>query len=241
MSENMGGGCCIANNPVGDFFRSIGDIFCSDSCCVGFSSGPSESEQHARKVAKELAEMKEKSEKTSTQKEQEIMDYISRSMDSFMIEIEKINHQDFFGEKLNINTKAIREKNEQLNKKVVGCISSVLNRRLVQTDRELSTILEEKDAKKRKANFSNFVEKVQKQALKKLKVEIEKVVKAQSEVVSKEIKTRQKEIDARMEESIKELTEIMEVKEKSESELKKKQIDYMYQSALCDLLLAEVE
>ena len=44
-----------------------------------------------------------------------------------------------------------------------------------------------------------------------------------------------------MEESIEELTEIMEVKEKSESDLKKKQIEYMYQSSLCDLLLAEVE
>lgn len=74
-----------------------------------------------------------------------------------------------------------------------------------------------------------------------MRIEIDKTVNAQSEVVSKEIKARQKEVDARMEESIRELTEIMEVKEKSESELKKKQVDYMYQSALCDLLLAEVE
>jgi hypothetical protein len=234
----MGGGCCVSNHPIIDFIK---DIICSDSCCVGYSSGPSESEQHARKVAEELSEMKEKSEKSSTQTEQKIMDYINRSMDSFMIEIEKINQQDFFGEKLNINIKAIREKNEQLNKQVVGCISTVLNTRLVQTDKELSTILEERDEKKRKENFSAFVEKVKKQALSKLRIEIEKAVKAQSEMVSKEIKTRQKEVDARMEESIKELTEIMEVKEKSESELKKKQVDYMYQSALCDLLLAEVE
>lgn len=234
----MGGGCCVENHPIRDFLSSI---FCSDSCCVGNSLGPSESEKHAMKIAEELAEMKEKSEKSSTQTEQKIMDYINRSMDSFMIEIEKINQQDFFGEKLNINTKAIREKNEQLNKQVVGCISTVLNTRLVQTDKELSTILEERDEKKRKENFSAFVEKVKRQALSKLRTEIEKAVKAQSEMVSKEIKTRQKEVDARMEESIKELTEIMEVKEKSESELKKKQVEYMYQSALCDLLLAEVE
>lgn len=234
----MGGGCCIFDNPIRDFFE---DVFCSDSCCVGNASGPSESEQHAKKVAEELAEMKEKTEKSSTQTEQKVMDYINRSMNSFMIEIEKINQQDFFGEKLNINTKAIREKNKQLNNQVVGCISTVLNTRLVQTDKELSTILEERDEKKRKENFSAFVEKVKKQALNKLRKEIEKAVKAQSEMVSKEIKTRQKEVDARMEESIKELTEIMEVKEKSESELKKKQVDYMYQSALCDLLLAEVE
>ncbi len=234
----MGGSCCVSNHPILDF---LSDLFCSDSCCVGNSSGPSESEQHAKKVAEELAEMKEKSGKSSSEIEQKIMDNINCSMDSFLIEIDKINQQDFFGEKLNINTKVIREKNEQLNRQVVGCISSVLNTRLVQTDKELSTILEERDAKKRKANFEKFVEKIKKQAVNKLRIEIDKTVNAQSEVVSKEIKARQKEVDARMEESIRELTEIMEVKEKSESELKKKQVDYMYQSALCDLLLAEVE
>lgn len=238
MRENMGGSCCVSNHPFLDF---LSDLFCSDSCCVGNSSGPSESEQHAKKVAEELAEMKEKSGKSSSEIEQKIMDNINCSMDSFLIEIDKINQQDFFGEKLNINTKVIREKNEQLNRQVVGCISSVLNTRLVQTDKELSTILEERDAKKRKANFEKFVEKIKKQAVNKLRIEIDKTVNAQSEVVSKEIKARQKEVDARMEESIRELTEIMEVKEKSESELKKKQVDYMYQSALCDLLLAEVE
>lgn len=234
----MGGGCCVSNHPIRDFLSSL---FCSDSCCVGYASGPSESELHAKKIAEELAEMKEKSGKSSSETEQEIMDYINCSMDSLMIEIDKINQQPFLGEKLNINTKAIREKNEQLNGQVVGCISSVLNTRLVQTDKELSTILAERDEKKRRANFEKFVEKIKKQAINKLRIKIEKTVNAQSEVVSKEIKTRQKEVDTRMEESIKELTEIMDVKEKNESELKKKQVNYMYQSALCDLLLAEVE
>lgn len=234
----MGGGCCVSNHPILDF---LSDLFCSDSCCVGHASGPSESELHAKKVANELAEMKERSNESSSKTEKNIMEYINRSMDSFMIEIEKINQQSFFGEKLNINTKAIREKNEQLNKQVVGCISSVLNTRLVQTDKELSTILAEKDDKKRKKNFDKFVKRVQKSALDKLKTKIEKTVKAQSEVVSNEIKTRQKEVDARMKESIKELTEIMEVKEKSDSDVKKKQIDFMYQSTLCDLLLAEIK
>lgn len=238
----MSGSCCVHDfhpiRAVRDFFE---DIFCSDSCCVGNSSGPSDSERHAREVAKELAEMKEKTERSSSEIEEKVMDYINKSMDSFMVEIEKMNQESFFGEKLNINIKSIREKNEALNKQVVGCISSVMNARLVQTDKELSTILEEKDQKKRQENFSKFVENVEKQALGKLKKKIKKTVSAQSEVVSKEITTRQKEVDKKMEESIKELTEIMDVKEKSESDLKKKQIGYMYQSALCDLILSEVE
>lgn len=233
----MGGGCCIMDNPIGDFIR---DIFCSDSCCVGNSSGPSDSEQHARKVANELAEMKEHTRESSVKTEKKIMSYINSTMDSFMNDIDKLNKQTFFGEKLDINTEAIRDKNEKLNNQVVGCISNIMDTRLVQTDKELSTILEEKDDKKRKKNFDDFVGRVKKDALNDLKVKIEKTVKAQSEVVSKEIKTRQKEIDFKMQESIKEMTNIMEMKEKSETELNKKQIEYMYQSSLCDILLMEV-
>lgn len=235
----MGGGCCVGNHPIIDAFKSV---FCSDSgCCVGFSTGPTESERHAKKVADELADMKKKTEESSTQTEQRIMSYINASMDSFLIEIDKINSNDYFGEKLNINTEIIREKNEKLNKQVIGCISSVMNTRLVQSDRELKTILEERDEKKRKANFKKFIENVKKEALNKLKVEIEKTVKEQSEVISKEIEIRQNEVNARMEESVKELTEIMEVKNRSEADLQKKQVNYMYQSALCDLILAEVD
>lgn len=242
----MGGGCCVGDFPIiSSIVDGIGDvvsgIFCSDSCCVGNSPGPSDSEQHARKVANELAEMKERTRESSVKTEKNIMGYINSTMDSFMLEIDKLNKQTFYGEKLNINTEAIRDKNEKLNNQVVGCISNVMNTRLVQTDKELSTILEEKDDKKRKKNFERFVGRVKKDALGKLKVKIEKTVKAQSEVVSKEIKTRQKEVDAKMKESIKEMTEIMEIKEKSETELNKKQIEYMYQSSLCDIILAEVK
>lgn len=239
----MGSSCCVGdfifncgyNHPIRDFFDSL----CSD-CCVGHSSGPTESEKHARKVANELAEMKEKSEQSSKDVESKIMKYINSSLDSFMEEIEDINKQSFFGEKLNINTTAIREKNDALNEQVVGCVSTVMNTRLVQTDKELSTILEERDDKKRKKNFEDFTDKVKKQALSKLKVQIEKTVNAQSEVVSAEIKIRQKEINYRLEETIRELTEILDVKKKNDEELEKKQVSIMYESALCDLLLAEV-
>lgn len=234
----MGGGCCVSNHPIRDFFR---DLFCSDSCCVGHSSSRRDSEEHAKKVANELATMKENTEKTSTAIEQEIMADINASLDSFLRDIESENTKSYYGEYLKINVKAIREKNEQLNKQVIGCISNVMNRRLVQTDNELKVILEEKDDKKRKKSFEEFVSRVQRQALDKLKKEVEKTVRAQSEVVSKEIQGRQKEINKRLEETIAEMTEIMDVKQKSDIELERKQIDLMYQSSLCDYLLLECE
>ena len=65
----MGGGCCVSNHPILDF---LSDLFCSDSCCVGHASGPSESELHAKKVANELAEMKERSNESSSKTEKNI-------------------------------------------------------------------------------------------------------------------------------------------------------------------------
>ncbi len=243
----MGGGCC-----VGDFFSCcVGDFHLpcffdsgccvGDSCCVGNAPGPSESELHAKKVADELAEMKEKIGESTSKQESIILDYINASMDTFMGEIEQLNKQSFGKESLNINTSAIKEKNEQLKRHVVGCVGNVMNMRLVQTDKELSTILEERDDKKRKKNFEKFIERIKKGALEKFKKEVEKTVHEQSKVVSDEINTRKKEVNRRLEESIEELTTIMEVKNQSNSELEKKQIGYMYQSSLCELILSEVE
>ena len=214
---------------------------CSDSCCVGFSSGPSESERHAKKVAEELAEMKERSEATSKKTTDKIMRHINQSLNAFLVEVQKINKESYYGESLNINVDAIRAKNDQLNQKVSNCISSVMNRRLVQTDKELSLILGEKDDKKRNANFAAFYKKLQGQGLKKLSDEIETAVNAQLQVVSMEIETRRSEVNSRLEESVREISEIIDLKQKSETELKQKQLGYMYSSTLCDLLLAEVE
>lgn len=235
----MGGGCCVSNHPIRDFFR---DIFCSDGgCCVGNSSRSANSESHATTVANELATMREKTQKSSEETEEQVMKYINCSMDSFMQELEKINQKYFYGETLNINTMSINEKNEQLKSQVKGCISTYINTRLVQTDKELSTILAEKTKRKRKDNFEKFVEKLKKQALTKLRIKIEKTVKEQEMVVASEIDMRKSEIDTRLEENIRELTEILEVKKKNEDELSKRQMEYMYQSSICGLILEEIK
>jgi len=237
----MGGGCGF--HPIRDAISSIFGGGCGDSgCCVGVGSGSSRKTKtvdHATKIANELAKMKTDVAKSSKKVEEKIMKYINGSMERFMKEIDKINQQKFYGESLNINTKAIREKNEQLMRRVQGCVSNVMNTRLVSGDKELSVILEEKDDAKRKANFQAFVDRVKKEALEKLKEEIERTVAEQSEVVSSEIHIRQKEIQERLEETIRELTEIAEEKKNSVG-LAKRQIEYMYQSSLCDFLLQEV-
>lgn len=207
--------------------------------CISSSSGSSESE-HATKIAGELAKMKEKMDQSTRGYEEKIMEYVNRSMDSFMKAVESLNEQTFGGEALHINVEAITEKNEKLKTQVIGCLGKTINERLVQTDRELSAILEERDDKKRNEAFHAFVKRVQKDAIIALKKEIETTVRAQSEVISSEIETRQKEVNARLEESAREFTEILEMKERNDAELQQKQFGYMYESALCDFLLREV-
>ena len=241
----MGGACCVGDFLgccIGDFhLPCLFDSGCcvGNSCCVGNASGPSESEQHAKKVADELADMKERIHVSTSQQENEIIDYINQSMNVFMKEIEQLNKQSFAGEYLKINTSAIKKKNEELKSRVVGCVGNVMDERLVQTDKELSAILEERKDKKSKKNFEAFIKRVKKDALEQFKKEVEKTVASQSKVVSDEIRIRKKEVKKRLEESIKEMTAIMEIKEKNDAELVKKQIGYMYQISLCDFLINE--
>ena len=231
------GGCCIGDCCIGDC--CVFD-FCGDSgCCVGNAPGPSESETHAKKIAEELANMRETASADSKEQEEDLIDDLNSSMNEFLSEIEELNKKKFDGESLRINTNLIKEKNERLKRQVVGSISNVLNSRLVLTDRELSTILAEKDDAKRKKNFEAFVQRVKKDALKQLKENIEKTVAEQSKVVSDEIAVRKKEVNQRLDESVKELSEIAEIKKRNSSDLEKKQFEYMYQSALCGILLDE--
>ena len=233
----MGGGCCIGDCCIGDC--CVFD-FCGDSgCCVGNAPGPSEPEMHAKKVAGELANMRKTANDDSKEQEEDLIDDINLSMKEFLENIEELNKKKFDGESLRINTDLIKEKNEKLKKQVVGSISEVLNDRLVLTDRELSAILAEKDDTKRKNNFETFVQRVKKDALKKLKQNIEKTVAEQSKIVADEIEIRKKEVNQRLTDTMKELSEIVEIKKKNSSDLEKKQFEYMYQCALCNILLDE--
>lgn len=241
----MGGGCCIGDccimdNAVGDFFRDIFGGGSSGGGC-GYHPGPSKTEQHAKKIANELAEMKANVHKTSEKTETKVIEYINRSMESLVKELENLNKETYGGRTLNINIKGIREKNEQLKKEVVGSIGNVMDGRLVLTDPELSVILKENNDKKRNEKFDAFCKRVQKSALSELEKKIKKTVELQQDMIEKEITNRLEEVKKSMEEAEKAYLDIVEIKKKDDDELAKKQIQYMYQYNLYDILNDELK
>lgn len=231
------GNCCVMNNPVGDFFR---DIFSSGSGC-GYHPGPSETEQHAKKIADELAEMKEHIRESTERDEAALLDYVNRSMDSFLEELRTLNLKKFGGKSLRIDIEGLKKEKERLKTKVKGHIGDKMDQRLVQTDKELSLILEERDDKKRAKSFDRFVEKIKRQALESLQNEIRKTVNAQSNMVEREIKARISEVEKSLEETSRAYSDILKAKETGGAQLEAQQIKYMYHCELYSLLLEQTE
>lgn len=230
------GNCCVMNNAIGDFFR---DIFDTSGGC-GYHPGPSETEAHAKKIADELAVMKENIRESSEKKEKEIIDYINKSMNDLIKLLTDVNKKQFGGKSLNINISGIRANNEDLKKEVVGYIGNIMDERLVLTDKELSVILEERDDKKRNKNFDSFCARIQKQALDGLRAKIESTVRKQEQMIRHEIESRMNEVDKSMKAATKAYTDIVDIKEKNESKMAETQIKYYYQYEITEILLDEL-
>lgn len=230
----MGGLCCVMDNAVGDFFRDLFGSGCD------YYPGPSETEAHAKKIADELAEMKENIREASEKKEKKAIDYISESMNGLIKLFEDVNKKQFGGKSLNINIMGVRQNIEKLKKEVVGSIGNIMDERLVLTDKELSVILEERDDKKRKKRFDAFCKRIQKQALDGLYKKIETTVRKQEEMIKREIQSRLNEVDRNMKAATKAYKEIVDVKEKDESKMADTQIKYIYQYELSEILLDQL-
>lgn len=229
------GNCCVMNNAVGDFFR---DIF-GGGC--GYHPGPSETEEHAKKIADELAVEKESIRESSQKKEQEFIDKINKSMNELIKILEAEYKKTYGGKSLNININGIKANNENLKKEVVGYIGNFMDERLVLTDKELSVILEERDDEKRNKNFDSFCNRLKKQALDGLSKKIETTVRKQEKMIRQEIETRLNEVDKNMKNAIKAYADIVDVKEKDESKMAEKKIKYIYQYELSEILLDQLE
>ena len=249
----MGGGGCGDWCCVGDCgFHPLGDIFgccvidllgssCGDSsCCVGYHPGPSESEVHAKKIANELAAMKEKYRESSEKSEQQIMDIASASLEGLLDELETINYVKFGGRTLNIDITGIRRRNDELKNSVRGHIGNIFDERLVLTDKELSVILQERDDKKRAKNFDDFCLRIQRQAVSSLRGKIESTVKAQSDMINNAIRSRLSEVDNNMRSTKSAYDEILRSKQQGDAEREKIIAKHAYSYELFRLFLEQL-
>lgn len=206
-----------------------------------YTPGPSENEAHAKKIANELAEMKEKQRDSTEKLEGKLMDYINKSMSDFLGELEPLNGVKYGGESLRINIDGIRETNEGLKKEVAGHIGRVLDERLVLTDPELSEILKERDDEKRAKSFRAFVLRVRNEAIVSLQDQIRTATTAQSDVVREEIQNRLEEVNHRMDEVQHAYEDIIKAKNGRSSELEEKRMQYMYTYTLYQTISDELK
>lgn len=238
------GGCCIGLCCIMDF--------CGSDCCVGnCANKPSNisplfgSIKDTNKVAKELKDKKEEMKKNAKEFEKKTMDNLTKSVESLIDELEKINKQDFGGYKLSIDIEAIRRKNDELKKDTVGFIGKIIDKRLITEDQELSIILDERDDKKRKANFNNFCQKVYEDAQNKLKIKLEKNVEMNNENLRKEISARISEIETEISNRERLLDQQIGEKEKEineeEESTQETKMEAVYSLMLCRCIMKEVE
>lgn len=229
-------GCCIGDCCIGNCgFCCIMDIF-GDSCCVAHTSVRNDSAAHAKIINDSFNNMKKSFENKAAVQEQMIIDQINKSMDKFIDELSELNLQKFSGRALNININAIKEKREKLSYDVVGFIGERLHDRIVTTDPEIAPMLKEADDKKRNANIKKFCEKVLQEAKNDLKIQIQKTVKAQQEVVHQELENRLKEINKSLEASTKAYNELLAAVDKDSLEQERLKLQYMYEYDIYSIL-----
>lgn len=243
----MGGGggcgdfCCIANCGfccIGDFFSGGGGGGCCvGNCCVSDSPSIKDpQEEHAAKIANELAEMRTKSGNDANKQEEDIIKEINETMTEFIKWLQDVNKKKYGGRTLNINIEKIKSLNLELHNKVVGFIGKKLDDKLVQTDSEVSIILAEPNDKKRKKNFDDFYQARLRDAIRDLIKMIEVSVREQSESIEQEIKNRIQEVNNSMNEETKAFEELQQMKAEENSRVAEKQIECMYYENLCDIM-----
>jgi len=227
----MGGGCCIMDNPIGDFFRGF-----SSSGGSSYSPSANLSMDHSTKIANELEKMKENIRKETEKDEQMLIEYIGRSMVSFLRELSMINENTYGGKKLNMNIDGIKEENAKLAKSVRGHIGRVYDARLNLKDPELSVILEERDDKKRKKNFKEFCIKLKREAIFSLRKKIEETVQKQNELVQSEIRQRLNEVEKNMAAMQAEYEALLSSRQADKVKAEQMQVNHMYQYTLFEFL-----
>lgn len=225
---------------VGNFVVDTLDSIFGDSSSSSYTPGAVFSDDHAKKVSDELAEMKEKQRERSQKAEDRIIDYVGKSMSDFINELDKINNMSYDGVVLNLNIKALKKKNDALINSIKGTLADYIDEKIIMTNNELSAILDERDDKKREKSFKAFCRKTQKNAVEMLKAKITKTIKDQEEMISKEIQSRISEVENSANEIQKNLNALQTSKKKNDSSHMTTIFEQMYISELCSILIDDI-
>jgi len=228
------GFCCVVDCGFCCVFDS-----CSDHGC---SYHPIEKKtvDHSKKIADELAAMKEKARKEGTQIGSEVLESINIFMRQFIEHLKTINKGTYGGKQLNLKMDVIEKELGKLRNEVKNFIGDRLDERLVITDKELSVILAEHDDKKRKKNFDDFYVRIHKQSVMDLTKKVEEVITSQFVLVDDEIRGRLKEIDTDMKKAHEDYEEIEHMMVEKDTALATKQVEYMYAINLYDIVIDEL-
>lgn len=229
------GFCCIANCG----FCCILDF--GGGCCVGDSSSPSSSVDHAKEVADELAALCDRADKIATEDEENILKTLNLGIGSFLNMVEEINKNIYGGRSLNINIKGIREKKEKLENDVKGYIGRRLRDRLVLTDKEVSVIIREKDKSERKKNFEEFFQKIVNDAREGLSEKIAETSQEQRDIVTSAIKQRLWEVNQGMERLEMEYRNLVEAHRESARAVESRKLEYLFQLDDCGMMIDEIK
>lgn len=213
--------------------------FCSDSGC-GYHPTNNDTVDHSKKIADELAGMKNRAHKDGEKIGNEAFSNINQFMSQFITYLKKINEGTYGRKKLNIKIDIIEREFEKLRQEVTSFVGNRMDDRLVLTDRELSVILEEKDDDERAKNFDSFYKKIHRKAVLDLSEKIEEVISKQFAIVDLEIRDRLKEVDMSMKIALSEYEQAERLKKENSVEWARKNIDSMYKVTVADFLLNEL-
>lgn len=221
---------------------------CEGDCCVGYSSRPAigsisvaaDNEAHAAKIANELAEMKQKLTEHWNALEKDLFRYITDRFDAILRQLRAQNQDQHGGVPLNIDMDGLDIRLKGLDCQVIGYVSGRLNERLVQTDKELGTILEERDDKKRGKNFKSFCDRVEKQAVDELKERIREITAKRESVIREEISTRLNEVDQSINRQTEAYERLIQARKHDVKKFQRLQMGSIYTCALCETFLSEI-
>lgn len=212
------GFCCVADCG----FCCIGD-FCSDSGC-SYHPDRNDTADHAKKIADETAAMKTLARakgreigrellgsRPSKGQDNEISQTAFGGLNSYMSQLmeflSQYNQKEYGGKKLDLHLEKVQAEIKDLQESVLDYIGDRLDERLVETDPELSVILQERDDETRKRRFDEFYSRIHREAVIELTHKVEDVIGQQFNIVREEIGDRLGEVQSSMKKALRDYRE----------------------------------